>query len=243
LAELQKDPITRGDFLGFGLLGAISGAILTIPPVAFLLSPVIKTNVLGQTDVENGWQQVATIDELKKLEPGTPDVFEVEFPIQQTYGDAGAQGTFPEAQKSKSAFTVKNALWISWKAPIKQQGTQGSGGDILGEPEKPSIVDQKSSGFTQSERDEILGKLNILSNSCAHLGCPVRWFPEKHEFLCPCHGGLYDINGGYVGGPPPRGMYSYTQAEIREDGSLHVRHNYDVKPGIPGISTQQPYVV
>ena len=199
MAELQKDPITRGDFLGFGLLGAISGAILTIPPVAFVLSPVIKTNVLGQTDIDQGWQPVASIEDLKKLKPGTPDHFEVEFPIEQVYSEKEIQEKFPESQKS--------------------------------------------SGFSQSERDEILGQLNILSNSCAHLGCPVRWFPEKHEFLCPCHGGLYDINGGYVGGPPPRGMYSYTQAEVREDGTLYIKHGYDIKPGIPGISTQQPYVV
>ena len=243
MAELQKDPITRGDFLGFGLLGAISGAILTIPPVAFLMSPVIKTNVLGQTDIDQGWQRVASVEDLKNLKPGTPDVFEVEFPIEQVYSEREIQEKFPDSQKSDSEFTVRHAVWISWKAPIQKQGTQGSGGDILGEPTKPSIIDQKSSGFTSSERDEILGKLNILSNSCAHLGCPVRWFPEKHEFLCPCHGGLYDINGGYVGGPPPRGMYSYTQAEVREDGTLYIKHGYDIKPGIPGISTQQPYVV
>ena len=240
MAELQKDPITRGDFLGFGLLGAISGAILTIPPVAFLLSPVIKTNVLGQTDIDQGWQRVAPIEDLKKLKPGTPDVFEVEFPIEQVYSDKEIQDKFPGSQKSESTFTVRHAVWISWKAPVETEGTQGSGGDILGEAKKSAIIDQKSSGFTQSERDEILGKLNILSNSCAHLGCPVRWFPEKHEFLCPCHGGLYDINGGYVGGPPPRGMYRYTQAEVREDGTLYIKHGYDIEPG---LNKQEPYVV
>ena len=237
MAELQKDPITRGDFLGFGLLGAISGAILTIPPVAFVLSPVIKTNVLGQTDIDQGWQRVGPVAD---LEPGTPDVFEVEFPIEQVYSDREIQEKFSGSQKSESTFTVRHAVWLSWKAPIKSEGQQGSGGDIIGEPEKPAILDQKTSGFTQSERDEILGQLNILSNSCAHLGCPVRWFPDKHEFLCPCHGGLYDINGGYVGGPPPRGMYRYTQAEVREDGTLYIKHGYDIEPG---LNKQQPYVV
>jgi len=237
LAELQKDPITRGDFLGFGLLGAISGAILTIPPVAFVLSPVIKTNVLGQTDIDQGWQRVGPIAD---LQPGTPDVFEVEFPIEQVYSDKEIQDKFPDSQKSQSEFTVRHAVWLSWKAPIKSEGQQGSGGDIIGEPEKPAILDQKTSGFSESERQEILDKLNILSNSCAHLGCPVRWFPDKHEFLCPCHGGLYDINGGYVGGPPPRGMYRYTQAEVREDGTLYIKHGYDIEPG---LNKQQPYVV
>ncbi len=237
MAELQKDPITRGDFLGFGILGAISGAILTIPPIAFVLSPVIKTNILGQTDIDQGWQRVGPVAD---LQPGTPDVFEVEFPIEQVYSDKQIQEKFSGSQKSDSTFTVRHAVWISWKAPIKEQGQQGSGGDIIGEPEKPAILDQKTSGFSESERTEILDKLNILSNSCAHLGCPVRWFPEKHEFLCPCHGGLYDINGGYVGGPPPRGMYRYTQAEIREDGTLYIKHGYDIEPG---LNKQQPYVV
>ena len=40
MAELQKDPMTRGDFLGFGVMGAIVGAVLTIPPVAFILDPM-----------------------------------------------------------------------------------------------------------------------------------------------------------------------------------------------------------
>jgi hypothetical protein len=130
LAELQKDPITRGDFLGFGLLGAISGAILTIPPVAFVLSPVIKTNVLGQTDIDQGWQRVGPVAD---LEPGTPDVFEVEFPIEQVYSDREIQEKFSGSQKSESEFTVRHAVWLSWKAPVKIQGQQGSGGDILGE--------------------------------------------------------------------------------------------------------------
>jgi Rieske Fe-S protein len=240
VAELQQDPITRGDFIGFGLLGVITGAILTIPPVAFLLSPVIKTGVLGQSDVDDGWQEVGPVAD---IEPGTPEVFEVEFPIQQVYSDREIQEKFPESQKSTTEFKVKNAIWLSWKAPIEAQGRQGSEGDTLGEPEKPAVLDEKSEGFTESEREEILSKLNILSNSCAHLGCPVRWFPDKHEFLCPCHGGLYDINGGWVGGPPPRGMYRYTEAEIRENGRLYVKHAYDIQPGIPGISTQEPYVV
>jgi hypothetical protein len=43
--------MTRGDFLGFGVMGAIMGAILTIPPVAFVLSPIIKTDVQGEANV------------------------------------------------------------------------------------------------------------------------------------------------------------------------------------------------
>ena len=61
MAELQKDPITRGDFLGFGLMGAIMGAVLTIPPVAFILTPIVKTDVLGESNVGKGWQEVGPV--------------------------------------------------------------------------------------------------------------------------------------------------------------------------------------
>jgi Rieske Fe-S protein len=137
-------------------------------------------------------------------------------------------------------YKLDNAIWLSWKAPIKEQGRQGSNGDIIGKPERPAILDEKSEGFTESERKEIMSRLNVLSNSCAHLGCPVRWFPEKKLYLCPCHGGLYDINGGWVGGPPPRGMYRYTEAEVRENGKLYIKHKFNIEPG---LDKQQPYVV
>jgi len=39
---------------------------------------------------------------------------------------------------------------------------------------------------------------------CTHLNCPYHWDPDKNEFLCPCHGGRFDINGNVLGGPPPR---------------------------------------
>ena len=237
MAELQKDPMTRSDFIGFGLMGTIMGAILTIPPVAFVLSPIIKTDVLGESDVGSGWVEVAPVSEVSVEEPAH---FKVEFPLQQTYGERAIQKEFPNSQKSNMGYTLTNAIWLSWKAPIKEQGRQGSSGDIIGEPERPAILDEKTEGFTESERKEIMDKLNVLSNSCAHLGCPVRWFPEQQLYLCPCHGGLYDINGGWVGGPPPRAMYRYTEAEVREDGKLYVRHKYDIEPG---LDKQEPYVV
>jgi Rieske Fe-S protein len=237
VAELQKDPITRGDFLGFGVMGAVVGAILTIPPVAFVLSPIIKTDVLGESDVGSGWVEVAPVADVGVEEPSH---FKVEFPLQQTYGERAIQDEFPNSQKSRMKYTLTNAIWLSWKAPIKQQGRQGSSGDVIGEPERPAILDEKREGFTESERKEIMAQLNVLSNSCAHLGCPVRWFPDQQLYLCPCHGGLYDINGGWVGGPPPRGMYRYTDAEVREDGKLYVKHKYDIEPG---LDAQEPYVV
>jgi Rieske Fe-S protein len=227
--------MTRSDFLGFGVMGAIVGAILTIPPAAFVLAPIIKTDVLGESNVGSGWQEVGPVSEVPVEEPVH---FVVNFPLQQIYGTKAIEN--PNVQNSESKFTLRNAIWLSWKAPIKQQGRQGSKGDVIGKPQRPAILDHKSEGFTKSEREEIMSKLNVLSNSCAHLGCPVRWFPEKQLYLCPCHGGLYDINGGWVGGPPPRGMYRYTEAEVRENGKLYVKHKFNIEKG---LDKQEPYVV
>jgi len=43
-----------------------------------------------------------------------------------------------------------------------------------------------------------------ISDRCAHLGCPVRWVDAAERFICPCHGGVYDLLGRPVSGPPPR---------------------------------------
>src|SRR5215469_683954 len=47
----------------------------------------------------------------------------------------------------------------------------------------------------------------VFAVNCAHLGCPVEWFPQSGLFLCPCHGGVYYEDGEHASGPPPRGLY------------------------------------
>jgi menaquinol-cytochrome c reductase iron-sulfur subunit len=72
----------------------------------------------------------------------------------------------------------------------------------------------------------------VLSNRCAHLGCPVQAngpiFPNRHKvektdagevsltptlpaggFGCPCHGGQYDTEGNRTAGPPVRALDRY----------------------------------
>lgn len=45
-------------------------------------------------------------------------------------------------------------------------------------------------------------EFTILSNRCAHLGCPVQ--NSGDTFVCPCHGGQYGGDGERTGGPPVR---------------------------------------
>ena len=47
-------------------------------------------------------------------------------------------------------------------------------------------------------------QVRAMSATCTHLGCQVRWEADKKHFLCPCHGGVYDVTGKVIAGPPPR---------------------------------------
>jgi cytochrome b6-f complex iron-sulfur subunit len=55
----------------------------------------------------------------------------------------------------------------------------------------PAIVMRREDGFL------------VLSLVCTHLGCIVKWDPDKQAFHCPCHAGHFDKNGRVTGGPPP----------------------------------------
>ena len=59
-------------------------------------------------------------------------------------------------------------------------------------------------------------EFQVFAINCAHLGCPVRWFPQSRLFMCPCHGGAYYENGARASGPPERGLFEY---EYKIDGS------------------------
>ena len=89
----------------------------------------------------------------------------------------------------------------------------------------------------------------IISNRCAHLGCPVQpsgpVFDKQKKvidpkdappvtiiptqpagFGCPCHGGQYDTEGNRTAGPPVRALDRY-EFEIR-NGNLVLLGTYSV---------------
>ena len=53
-------------------------------------------------------------------------------------------------------------------------------------------------------------EFQVFAINCAHLGCPVRWFPQSGLFMCPCHGGVYYADGSRASGPPERGLFTIT---------------------------------
>jgi len=112
---------------------------------------------------------------------------------QQAWIPLGAVGDFPEGQTRLA--TYRNPFTQPWD----------------GETAKVPCWVRRIAGES----------FQVFAINCAHLGCPVRWFPESGLFMCPCHGGVYYADGSRASGPPPRGLYRYEHKV--QDGQLLVR--------------------
>ncbi len=61
------------------------------------------------------------------------------------------------------------------------------------------------------------GGFSALSLTCTHLGCTVE--QNKDEFVCPCHGSHFDLNGKLLHGPAVQPLASL-RIETTEDEKL-----------------------
>jgi menaquinol-cytochrome c reductase iron-sulfur subunit len=104
----------------------------------------------------------------------------------------------------------------------------------IGKPTLVVVSDSRRDGWTLHPND-VIGRvwlirgpnnqLDAFTTICPHLGCSVNF--TGTEFLCPCHGGRFDLAGqrkeqaGYSN-PAPRGMDSL---EVRlQDGIVQVKY-------------------
>jgi quinol---cytochrome c reductase iron-sulfur subunit, bacillus type len=83
-------------------------------------------------------------------------------------------------------------------------------------------------------------EFQVFAINCAHLGCPVRWFPQSGLFLCPCHGGAYYRDGSRASGPPERGLFEYPYKV--ENGLITIQAGEMPTPGASAalVKMEQP---
>lgn len=94
----------------------------------------------------------------------------------------------------------------------------------VGEPRFITLSRQVVDGWVKGEADVACyvvrtgdAEAVAFDHHCTHLGCPLAWTEGAKRFLCPCHGGEFDLSGRVVGGPPPRPMLTYaTRVESGE---------------------------
>ncbi len=100
---------------------------------------------------------------------------------------------------------------------------------IVDEDEAPRRGVREVPYSTSRDGREVRGKILLartpagliaLSPACTHLGCHVTWHDEEGEFICPCHGGRYDIGGRNIAGPPPGPLVRFPVE--RREGMIYV---------------------
>ena len=84
------------------------------------------------------------------------------------------------------------------------------------------IVSTESLGLWIVTKD---GKnYNVFDPHCTHLKCPFYWDDQAGIFVCPCHGGRFDIDGKVLAGPPPRPLdrweYIISAGQIEVTGTI-----------------------
>jgi Rieske Fe-S protein len=171
--SLQEAFSRRGMFMKLGVvLNAAVGALLAVPIVRYLLSPVIRKRRSGY----ESWLSIGSLDR------------------------------FPEGQTRLATY--------------RNPGANPSDGETAN---VPCWVRHVGGGTFQ-----------VFAINCAHLGCPVRWFPQSGLFMCPCHGGVYYSDGSRASGPPERGLFEY--AWKVDQGMLLIQAGEMPTTGAPAAS-------
>ena len=77
-----------------------------------------------------------------------------------------------------------------------------------------------------------------ISTRCAHLGCPVRFVQAAGNFICPCHGGVYNFEGQVIGGPPVRPLDRF-QTRV-SNGQVEIGPRYSVTGQLDPVRYRDP---
>ena len=112
---------------------------------------------------------------------------------------------------------VVSYVWpVQRSGPVTQSVSAGKAADFanwqgqtIAVGGQPVLVVRTAQGF------------RAFSAICTHLGCIVQWDAARHQITCPCHAGVFDINGRVLSGPPPRSLAEHDVSVV--NGDVQVR--------------------
>ena len=159
-----------------------------------------------------------------------------------------AAGQAPVRSQSREGTPLSRRAWSAWLLKVGLAGLAGyAGWKIFGsrgkkeKPEPPNLTvvaastneiqPNSAKTFTFGPHEALLirlpgGDYCALTAVCTHMGCNVRYLPSVQQVWCPCHKGIYDVNGDVVSGPPPRPLRRY--AVTVSSGKILVSNGSDV---------------
>jgi menaquinol-cytochrome c reductase iron-sulfur subunit len=139
--------------------------------------------------------------------------------IQGTYALIGATLAFVVGGAVVApSFGRRESMWLhAGDTASLQDGTPLPITLRVARPDGPSeMVDRKIVYLVKNGND-----VRALDSTCTHLGCRTRFNSESRLIECPCHGGVYDVNGQVVSGPPPAPLREITTRIV--DGKVMVQ--------------------
>ena len=105
----------------------------------------------------------------------------------------------------------------------------------VGDSGKTTVYIRRGSPDLGESPDQVIA----ISTRCAHLGCPVRFVRAAGNFICPCHGGVYDFEGKVIGGPPVRPLDRF-QTRVSDAGMLEIGPRYSVTSDLEPVRARDP---
>ena len=108
----------------------------------------------------------------------------------------------------------------------------------IGEVGKTTVYVRKYNQDLDNEPKDEYNDFVAISTRCMHLGCPVRYVEASERFICPCHGGVYDVEGKVSGGPPVRPLDRF-YTRVR-NGEVEVGQRYSLNSELKRFSPRDP---
>ncbi|MCW3031288.1 MAG: Rieske (2Fe-2S) iron-sulfur domain protein [Solirubrobacterales bacterium] len=108
----------------------------------------------------------------------------------------------------------------------------------IGEAGRTTVYVRKRNPAVDTEPGDRFNRFVAISSRCAHVGCPVNYVPASQRFICPCHGGVYDVRGVRTGGPPPRPLDRF-YTRVRQ-GLLEIGPRFSVNSELQRFSPRDP---
>lgn len=74
---------------------------------------------------------------------------------------------------------------------------------------KPIFILKKSADMEANDSRDVVvdgSRYTVCIGLCTHLGCIPSYKPSSKQFVCACHGGIFDASGSVTFGPPPRAL-------------------------------------
>lgn len=125
-----------------------------------------------------------------------------------------------------SAIGVPTCLYLFFPARNQRRNQWVDAGDVsqIGEktPQQLTFRQFRRDGWkVQTEQASAwvvknAKQVTAFGPACPHLGCAYHWDKSRDEFLCPCHGSRFSIDGKVLTGPSARPLDRY---EIQVEGT------------------------